>query len=240
MRPRLLDLFCGAGGAAMGYHRAGFDVVGVDIKPQPNYPFEFHQADATVFRQDFLLGCWHEGIGGALPGRLAACLGHFDAVHASPPCHDKSALRHVSGDDGTGWMLRHTLDMLRATSLPYVVENVEGAGPDMGGNWAVFCGSSFGLCTDSAERGEVWLRRHRLFTSNVALLTPSCSCRGKRIIGVYGNGDGGGRGWKGSMRDRRSVMGIDWMTRTELSQAIPPAYTEHIGRQLLASLGGAA
>lgn len=217
-KPALLDLFSGAGGAARGYQQAGFCVLGVDLAPQPHYiGCEFVQADAMTYPLD-----------------------GFDAIHASPPCHDKTALRHVSGEDGTGWMVAEIMQRLRATGLPYIVENVVGAEGDMGDHWFTLCGSSFGLSTVSAERGEVWLRRHRRFASNVAVLVRPCECRGKRIIGVYGNGDGGGRGWKGSMNDRRSVMGIDWMTRDELSQAIPPAYTEYLGQFLLAAVSEAA
>lgn len=216
-RPRLLDLFCKAGGAGTGYHRAGFEVVGVDIEPQPHYPFEFHQADAMVFPLD-----------------------GFDAIHASPPCHDKTTLRHISGDDGTGWILAATINRLDASGLPYVVENVVGARADMGDRWVSLCGASFGLRTHTNQHGDVWLKRHRLFASNVGLLVPECRCRGKRIIGVYGHGDGGGRGWKGSFVNRKAVMGIDWMTRAELSQAIPPAYTEWIGQQLMEHIGAVA
>ena len=101
-RPRLLDLFCCAGGAAMGYHQAGFDVVGVDIKPQPRYPFEFHQADAMTYPLD-----------------------GFDAVHASPPCQDHSATKHLHGRaHGTAWMLDGTRERLLAQSTPWVIENV--------------------------------------------------------------------------------------------------------------------
>src|SRR5215469_3419763 len=107
-RPRLLDRFCGAGGAAMGYHRAGFNVVGVDIKPQPRYAFEFHQGDA-------------------LDEEFIASLGHFDAQHASPPCHDHTPLTSVAGTDGTGWMLTAARERLEGGGLPWVIENVEGA-----------------------------------------------------------------------------------------------------------------
>ena len=118
MKPRLLDLFCGAGGAAMGYHRAGFDVVGVDIAPQPRYPFEFHQADAMTFPLD-----------------------GFDAIHASPPCQDhmRGGLPNVHG---TRWMLAETRRRLAASGLSWAIENVPGAmmRPDY-----VLCGSHFGL-----------------------------------------------------------------------------------------------
>jgi len=218
MRPKLLDLFCCAGGAGMGYHRAGFDVLGVDIEPQPNYPFTFIQGDALEF--------------------LAAFGDTFDAIHASPPCHDHSALSRFVADDNTAWLLPAIRERLTALGKPYVIENVEGA--DMR-NPLVLCGTQFDLnvATDM-HGGYAWLRRHRLFESNVRLTPPDghrkCT-RDKKYIGVYGTGDGGkGRGWKGSFEQRKEVMGIDWMTRTELAQAIPPAYTEHIGRQLIREL----
>lgn len=211
---RLLDLFCGAGGAAEGYHRAGFEVIGVDIEPQPHYPFEFIQADATAFPFD-----------------------GFDFIHASPPCHDHSSLRHITGKDhGTGWMLQHTLDRLQDFNGPWVCENVEGA--DLPGSF-ILCGSQFGLSTVSDEKGEVWLKRHRKFVANFSVEDPgthTCRTKGRKTIGVYGHGDGGGRGWKGSFQDRKNVMQIQWMNRDELAQAIPPAYTEYIGRQFLNSL----
>ncbi|NUT23813.1 MAG: DNA cytosine methyltransferase [Hamadaea sp.] len=222
-RPRLLDLFCCAGGASMGYHLAGFDVVGVDNRPQPNYPFTFHQGDALEF--------------------LAAHGDRFDAIHASPPCHDHTPLANVVGHDGTGWLLDATRTALDILGRPYVIENVPGA--DMPGA-VTLCGTEFGLHTDTATRGRVWLRRHRRFESNRLLMgAGGCYCHTKRgrIIGVYGTGDSGqGHGWKGSFTDRQTVMGIDWMTREELSQAIPPAMTRFIGEQLLAALiptGGA-
>lgn len=211
-RPRLLDLFCGAGGAAEGYHRAGFTVVGVDINPQPRYPFEFIQADATTF---------------ALDG--------FDAYHASPPCQDHSALASMAGQHGTGWMLRHTLDRLTSTGRPWVVENVAGA--DMPGA-LVLCGSEFGLSADGRR-----LKRHRQFASNLLLMgAGGCTCAGEPIGGVYGTGGGGAmnRGYKLSARQARRAMGTPWMTWREMAQAIPPAYTEHIGEQLLAHLTAVA
>lgn len=219
-RPKLLDLFCKAGGAAMGYHRAGFDVVGVDVEPQPNYPFEFHQADATTF---------------PLEG--------FAAVHASPPCHDHSNVtgrdRKTKGLKGTGWMLEHTIERLSAAGVPWVVENVEAAQFPEGTMKVRLCGSSFGLD----------LRRHRWFASNMPLSAPPCdhswqtprfrSLSMKRhregklasVVGVHGH-----LNYAGEFEIRCAAMGIDWMTSDELSQAIPPAYTEHIGHQLRALL----
>lgn len=208
-RPRLLDLFCGAGGAAQGYHRAGFTVVGVDINPQPNYPFEFHQADATTFDLD-----------------------GFDAVHASPPCQDHSPLSALVGEHGTGWMLHHTINRLHACGLPYVVENVMGAALDRRRS-IVLCGEMFGLRTIRHRRFEpspglvLTAPPHRPHTARTAT-----SRRRERWA----------QGWHVSITGDvgtyvgPEAMGIDWMTGNELSQAIPPAYTEHIGGQMLAAL----
>lgn len=209
-RPRLLDLYSCAGGAAMGYHRAGFDVVGVDINPQPRYPFEHHVGDAL----EYLAEHGHE----------------FDAIHASPPCQDHSTLSHFNDAHGTADLLDATIYALEATGMPYIVENVVGARMS---NYVVLCGTHFGLSVDDAH-----LKRHRKFRSNVHITVPGpCSCAGRKIIGVYGTGDGGtGRGWKGSFKQRQAAMGIDWMNREELAQSIPPAYTEWIGRQILAAL----
>jgi DNA (cytosine-5)-methyltransferase 1 len=216
-RPLLLDLFCGAGGAAMGYHRAGFDVVGVDNKSQPHYPFEFHLADALDVLED------------PPPGVVA--------IHASPPCHDHTPVtgrgRKASGPKGTGWMLAATISYLQRIGLPFVVENVGTAKfpPDV--YRLRLCGSSFGLDVE----------RHRWFASNVLMLQPQCQhylqaprfrsldSRQKtlaRVIGVHGHAN-----YAGEFELRCKAMGIEWMTNDELSQAIPPAYTEYIGRQLL-------
>ena len=220
-RPLLLDLFCGAGGAAMGYHRAGFDVVGVDIVPQPHYPFEFHQGDAMTWPLD-----------------------GYDAIHASPPCQDHSVLNMAK--HGTGWMLAETIERLRVNGAPWIVENVQGAKREMGGAWTMLCGSTFGLSVDSPF-GTAHLRRHRLFASSILLMTSPCQCAGKLTLGVYGHGDSPSQrhrlyahGYKGDAEQRRTVMGIDWMNRDELSQAIPPAYTEFIGAQLLQHVKAAA
>ena len=216
-KPRLLDLFCGAGGAAMGYHRAGFDVVGVDINPQPHYPFEFHQADAMTWP-----------------------LHGFDVIHASPPCQDHSTMKGFTGrTHGTGWMLASTIERLAASGQPWVVENVDGARRAMGGQWTSLCGSSFGL----------GVRRHRLFRSSVLLLSSPCQHAEQGIVvGVYGHGQNKGarlhRHTVGlptaTVADWREAMGIDWMNRDELAQAIPPAYTEWIGAQLLEALEAAS
>jgi DNA (cytosine-5)-methyltransferase 1 len=218
-RPRLLDAFCGAGGAARGYQMAGFRVTGVDINPQPRYAGDrFVQADAL------------EVLAGDLTG--------FDAIHASPPCHDHSSLRSVSGTDGTGWLLAATRELLISSDLPYVLENVEGARGQMR-EPALFCGGAFALGAPSY--GGLWrpLKRHRLFESNIFLMTPGCGCSSIEKLGVYGNG---GRyanrgnpdraGYRGNKQESADALGIAWMTIAEMSQAIPPAYTRHIGEQL--------
>ncbi len=212
MKPRLLDLFCGAGGAAMGYHRAGFEVVGVDSRNQPRYPFEFHQADALEW--------------------LEACdLTEYDAIHASPPCQAYSITKslHITFHPALIPIVRERLE---ATGLPYVIENVVGAPMS---NRIVLCGSAYGL--------GVW--RHRQFESNVMLWNPPACAHGlvPEPIDVTGGGpskgprlDGkGGRSRKPqNMMEACMAMGIDWMTRRELNEAIPPAMTEWIGTQLLA------
>lgn len=229
VKPRLLDLFCGAGGAAMGYHRAGFEVVGVDIKPQPHYPFEFHQADAM----DILRGAAEvdaDPLDGALP---PWALFRFDAIHASPPCQAYSsatdlAARHLHPD-----LYVQVRTYLHSIGIPWVIENVEGA-PQMSG--VVLCGSMFGLR----------IRRHRVFESSVLMLTPGCNHGSQgQVLSVTGNGYGGKHAGHNATKpsgiaEAREVMGIEWMSIKELSQAIPPAYTEWIGRQLLASIERAA
>lgn len=219
VRPRLRDLFCGAGGAAMGYHRAGWDVVGYDIEPQPNYPFEFIQADAFEV--------------------LLAGPDGFTANHASPPCRDHTPLAALHGFAGSGWILAAIRAGLQRQGLPYIIENVVGA--EMV-NPVKLCGSSFGLD----------VQRHRLFETSWPVMFPPECCHGLnwKPIDVTGTGasrtgprlDGrGGNSRKPrNLEHAREVLGIDWMTRRELSQAIPPAYTEWLGTQLLAALDMAA
>lgn len=214
MRPRILDMYCCAGGAAKGYHQAGFDVIGVDINPQPNYPYEFHQADAL----EFLFDAYDK----------YDPFVYVDAIHASPPCQAYSPLRHRTGETYVD-LVDATRSLLEATGLPYVIENVPGAPLR---NPIQLCGSSFGLGANGRQ-----LRRHRLFETNFPVMAMPCAHQGQPI-GVYGTGGGGQmtRGYKGTPEEYREAMGIDWATRAEIAQAIPPAYTEHIGGYLLAEV----
>lgn len=222
MRPRLLDLFCGAGGCSVGYARAGFEVVGVDIEPHLDYPYGFRQADALAVLRGEVLD-----------------LSRFDAIHASPPCKSETDLAVLSDVEHPN-LLGPTLDLLRGTSVPWVVENVDSTTQMPGA--LMLCGAAFGLgatCRDGVYRP---LRRHRLFESNVFLMGPGCACDRREPVGVYGTGGGGPqtRGYKAHPEEAREAMGIDWMNRGDICQAIPPAYTELIGEQLIAHLGRAA
>lgn len=237
-RPRLLDLFCCQGGAAMGYHRAGFDVIGVDIEPQPHYPFEFHRGDALDILTTVI-----ERQG---RGEANAFIGHIDAIHASPPCQHYSVTRHTHNNEHPD-LVAPTRELLKASGLPWVMENVPGA-PMPGA--LVLCGSEFQLkAFDPATGRDVWLKRHRLFESNVFLVgAGGCSCAGRFIGGVYGGGSSDNNhtkqvrrgGYTPAKQVRAELLGCDWMTMHGQSQAIPPAYTEFIGEQLLSAIEVAA
>ena len=222
-RPLLLDLFCGAGGAAMGYHRAGFDVVGVDIKPQPHYPFEFIQMDAMKVLTP-------------LP-RSAG----YTAIHASPPCQGYSNLRRKIEHPR---LIAPVRELLLKSGLPYVIENIEDARRELR-NPVRMCGSTFDLN----------VRRHRWFECSFPVMVPPCQHDGREIRAYYGK-----KGWlvwspkgaqvqragrkpilRGQLEQAPEDMGIDWMqTWDELREAIPPAYTEFIGTQLLEHIRRAA
>lgn len=277
-----MDLFCGAGGCSMGYHRAGFEVVGVDLHPQKRYPFEFHQADAIKFCREH----GHE----------------FDAIHASPPCQAHSALRALQKGKVYPDLIPATRAAVAATGKPYVIENVPGAPLGATGWLLLLCGTMFGLVTPD---GRAEIRRHRLFECSWWFgLRPECQhgqaratlphmaahgqpglSRARReALTVTGHSThgasyanarkvicvAGGRAMSGGMMtpqgtlkrramsgtgntpqtntvrnveretftvdDARAAMGIDWMPMKSLSQAIPPAYTEWIGRRLLEHL----
>ena len=238
-RPLLLDLFCGAGGTAVGYHSAGFDVVGVDHKPQKRYPFKFLEADALDMLRGLTSGS----------SVLGYYLSDFAAIHASPPCQGYSRLLTLPWFKGKSYpMLIDTVrDLLDKTGLPWIIENVEGAWKHMRGS-VCLCGTMFGL--------KVY--RHRLFLSNRFLLQPPHKKhvrdgsagpeRGRRHNGLpkvigekamprlnrpMGNGMVLCAGHQVGKATAAAAMEIEWMTRDELAQAIPPAYTEFIGRQLL-------
>ena len=213
---KLLDLFCGAGGCSYGYHQAGFKVTGVDINPMPNYPFKFIQADAIEYVKKH---------------------GHkYDVIHASPPCQIHSTMTKGIHPD----KLQNHVDLIPDTRAAliqsgklYVIENVEGAKRELI-NPLMLCGTMFNL----RARNGAQLRRHRYFETNPPIYFPPGLCQHERqpAIGVYGGGQHpqrkNGKNFYGIV-DRRIAMGIEWMTGKELNQAIPPAYTEFIGRRLM-------
>ena len=211
-RPLLLDLFCGAGGCAMGYHRAGFDVVGVDIKPQPRYPFDFIRGDALEY--GLTIARENNGV--------------YDAIHASPPCQQYSPLKALQQGKTYPDHIAATRELLQKTGLQYVIENVPGAPMFKS---IVLCGGMFGLRT----------YRHRWFECNFMVMqlehprhVAKTSTKKRRACfdaGLHISVTGDVGSYVGP-----ACMGIDWMTGNELSQAIPPAYTEYIGRQLLRAI----
>lgn len=199
-----LDLFCCAGGASMGLHRAGYEVIGVDIEPQPRYPFTFVQADALK-----------------PPFDLRA----FDLIWASPPCQRYTMAQNAAKNaHAHPDLVPPVRDMLEAAGVPYVIENVVGAPLR---NYFMLCGLSFGLK----------VKRHRIFESNVHFLTPPCPSHNQDYYVIFGHEvrnrrHGSAAGRKNKIAEGRKAMGIDWMTRGELSEAIPPAYSEFIGRAM--------
>jgi DNA (cytosine-5)-methyltransferase 1 len=213
----MVDLYCCQGGASMGYHRAGFDIVGVDINPQPRYPFKFIQADALAFLMEY----GHE----------------FAGAHASPPCQARTPAQKIQGNTHPN-LIAPTRGLLKSLRIPYVIENVvpENAAldPDPLVDPVTLCGAMFGLRT----------YRHRQFESNFPIDVPEHPEHRARttkmgrppvdgeFMHVVGNFSG--------VDEAKAAMGIDWMTRDGLRESIPPAYTEHIGRQLIAQLGEVA
>lgn len=219
---RLLDLFCCEGGAGMGYHRAGFEVVGVDLfedYTQARYPFTSHKADALAFLAEH---------------------GHkFDAVHASPPCQHASAGTRAQDRSKYPALIEPVRDLLLGIGVPFVIENVRGA--DLRSPLTL-CGCMFDLTAEDDDGVTLHMHRARLFESNVLLSAPRrCDHRGHEwVAGSYG----GARrdkyeakyvrkgGYVPSKEVQQALLGIDWMTERGMHQSIPPSYTEHIGRQL--------
>jgi DNA (cytosine-5)-methyltransferase 1 len=238
VRPRLLDLFCCAGGAATGYQRAGFDVFGVDLDPQPRYPFPFCRGDAITVLEHLIEGA---EVGLTWPPFVDQTpiwlrLSDFDAIHASPPCQRFSDLAKRNGN-AAEWpdLVEPVRELLDETGLPYIIENVEGA-PLL--EPITLCGAMF---------SELRVYRHRLFESNLSLVAPEhpkhaelTFTHDKRkahygrpldlaTMRVQVTGGGNAPVWA----KRQAMGGLDWMTGRELNEAIPPAYTEWIGRQLM-------
>lgn len=218
---KLLDLFCGAGGAARGYQNAGFHVTGVDYHKQPRYA-----GDEFVYADAFEYVLEHGS--------------RFDVIHASPPCQKYSTLAGRTGHSYPDSIAR-TREILNCVGRPWVIENVPDA-PLV--DPIVLCGTQFDLnavVDPDASEGLLsgrwrWLRRHRHFESPLGLTEPEggCDCDRLPIGGVYGSGGGGEqtRGYRFKPAHAREAMEIDWMVQRELAQAIPPAYTTFIGFQL--------
>ena len=210
--PRVLDLFCGAGGASMGYILAGYDVTGVDIKHGRRYPWGYIRKNVMTLTPEDLQG--------------------FDLIHASPPCQTYSATKHLRNAQGKTTskqdLVEPVRELLIASGIPYVIENVEGA-PLI--DPVQLCGSAFGLK----------VRRHRLFESSMPLKGTGCNHKEQgKPVGIYGSMrdeiPGGGHTAK-TMDEAYEAMGINWMIWGELVEAIPPAYTHYIGQQIMSIYG---
>ncbi|TKA09528.1 methyltransferase domain-containing protein [Actinacidiphila oryziradicis] len=204
-RPRVLDAFCCQGGAGKGYHDAGFDVTGIDIAPQPRYPFTFVQGDAVEFIREH----GHE----------------FDLGHASPPCQAHTRCQQIQGRHHPD-LIDPVRDAFEAADIPYIIENVPGAPLH---DPVTLCGAMFGLRT----------YRHRLFETTFPMAAPrhpqhtartakmGRPAREGEFLHIVGNFSG--------VALARDVMGMPWANRDGLREAIPPAYTRHIGRAFLTS-----
>jgi DNA (cytosine-5)-methyltransferase 1 len=211
-RPKLLDLFSGAGGAARGYQMAGFDVVGVDIRPMPRYPFEFHQADALEYLAEH--------------GR------EYDVIHASPPCQAYSRMRRITKRDDHPELIEPTRRLLDKVGRPYVIENVEHAPLH---DYIVLCGTMFGL----RVRRHRWFEkspRLLLLTPSCSCKNGVATGRliGQRLRGPKPTNRRIPPVFKES--EKRTALGCEWMTLAECQEAIPPAYTTFIGEALITAL----
>lgn len=245
--PRLLDVCCCEGGASEGYRRAGWRVYGLDLfedYSQKRYPFASHKGDAILALCRLLAG---EALAFTHKDGTVELLtlADFAAVVASPPCQAYSITKHSHSNEHP--LIGPIRYLLRATGLPYVIENVPGAPLD---NPLTLCGTEFDLLATDDDGRPLHLKRHRLFESNVFLVgAGGCRCveyrrRGVGVGGVYGGGsvdrahakDVRRGGYTPGKKIREALIGADWMTLHGLSQAIPPAYTEHIGSQLMTHL----
>jgi DNA (cytosine-5)-methyltransferase 1 len=208
----------------MGLHQAGFEVWGIDIKPQPNYPFPDHfiQADVLSLDVDFLRG--------------------FDFIHSSPPCQFHTTMRHVHNALPHVNLIPQTRALLIAAGKPYVIENVEGAREHLI-DPIMLCGTAFGLGARGRE-----LQRHRLFETSFPVTAPPCQHSGRPVLGVYGGHvrdrrrPAGHHHVSGSnlpISIGREAMGMPWATGAELSEAIPPAYAQFIACAWLATADSA-
>ena len=210
---KLLDLFCGAGGAAMGYHRAGFEIVGVDRRLQPRYPFQFIRDDALRYLKAMIR------TGG---------INEYDLIHASAPCQPYSVLKGMASQERPR-LIEPLRELLVQSGRPYIIENVPGSPLK---NWVMLCGTMFGLL----------VIRHRLFECHpMILISPAC-CAHRRSVVRSGRRPDRKKHYAsvvGHFSDKpfaAQAMGIDWMTTREMAQAIPPAYTEWLGLQMLERL----
>jgi DNA (cytosine-5)-methyltransferase 1 len=206
---KLLDLFCGAGGASTGYALAGFEVTGIDLKHGKRYPYKYIKGDVLTYIKDLDF------------------LRSFDVIHASPPCQTHSITQHFRNVQGKSTLkvdlIPQTRAALIASGKPYIIENVPGS-PLI--DPVTMCGSAFGLK----------VRRHRLFESNIKLIGSICNHKDQgRPVGIYGSmRDEIPKGGKTAetMEQALTAMGITNMIWSELVEAIPPAYTQNIGIQL--------
>lgn len=219
MKPLILDLYCGAGGAAKGYDDAGFLIVGIDIHNQPRYPYQYYQGDAIEEMNNLL---------------ISGDIEMFQAIHASPPCQHYSVLSNCRPGlkDEHPDLIPSTRELLIRSGLPYVIENVAGA-PLV--DPVLLCGSHFNLTTDWEPWGRVALRRHRIFETNWKLPDPGPHDHSLPVIQVTGHGSNRNTHstWgKGHAKAAKEAMGISYMRRHELTEAIPPAYTAYIGKHL--------
>jgi len=205
---KLLDLFCGVGGASAGYTAAGFDVTGIDLKHGKRYPYTYIRGNVSDYLNNEYLQ-------------------QFDVIHASPPCQTHSITQHLRNAQGKSTskvdMIPEVRAALIASGVPYIIENVPGS-PLI--DPIQLCGSSFNLK----------VRRHRLFESNINLKGSICNHNAQgKPVGVYGSLNdeipGGGHTAK-TLHQARSAMGIEWALWGELVEAIPPIYTEYLGKQI--------